>query len=124
MLLESRGPGFSPPASELEQLLRRAVAQAQVPGVVFGMEYPGRRAVGSCVDGAVPAAKLILEADGRRWHRRVEDMRRDRLRDNEAARRGWQTMRFLWEDLVEPTVVVAQLRDTVALRRAVLAAAG
>ncbi len=116
-LLADRGPGYSPPASELERKLRTMIGVAGVPGVVFGASYPGRQSVGSCVDAAIPEVRMVLEADGRRWHQRIESMRRDRLRDNEAARCGWQTMRFLFEDLAEPTEAAAQLRDTHGARR-------
>lgn len=115
-LLAERGPGYSPPASELERGLRTMIGAAGVAGVVFGASYPGRRSVGSCVDAAIPEVRMVLEADGRRWHQRIESMRRDRLRDNDAARSGWQTMRFLFEDLAEPMEAAAQLRDAYAER--------
>jgi very-short-patch-repair endonuclease len=122
-LLEERGPGFSPPASELERLLRFVVRASGVPGVVYGADFPGRRAVGSTVDAAIPAARIVLEADGRRWHQRVDDMLRDRERDNEAARHGWVTLRFMYESLLDPLVAVAQLADTYAARRELFQAA-
>ncbi len=115
-LLEARGPGTTPPATELERLLGCLTDLAGIDEVVVGGPFPGRREIGHCVDALVPAAMLILEADGRRWHQRIEDLRRDRLRDNEAARHGWQTMRFLYEDLVEPTESAVALRETYAGR--------
>ena len=52
------------------------------------------------VDLAVYESKVILEADGRRWHAREQAMARDRQRDREAARQGWLTLRFVHRDLV------------------------
>jgi very-short-patch-repair endonuclease len=51
------------------------------------------------VDRCWPEAKLILEIDGRRWHARERDMAKDRARDREAARLGWQTVRVLDEEV-------------------------
>lgn len=48
-----------------------------------------------------PWARLILEADGRRWHTRLEDFDRDRQRDIEASLLGWTVLRFVWADLIE-----------------------
>ena len=58
-------------------------------------------------------AKLILEADGRRWHNRVAAQRHDRARDKAAARAGWQTMRFCHEELADDADGEAQaIRET------------
>jgi very-short-patch-repair endonuclease len=46
------------------------------------------------VDALIPAWRLIVEADGRRWHSRVNDRERDHDRDNVAAARGFRVMRF------------------------------
>ena len=62
---------------------------------------PGTGAVEGVVDAAYPDCRLILEADGRRWHTRVDDLRRDHERDAEAARAGWQTLRFLYEQITQ-----------------------
>ncbi|MGH9113554.1 MAG: hypothetical protein ACRDZN_14850, partial [Acidimicrobiales bacterium] len=56
-------------------------------------------------------------ADGRRWHTRIRDLRRDHLRDAEAARAGWQTLRFLYEEICEsPGEVVATAADVRRVR--------
>ena len=41
-----------------------------------------------------PDWNLVIEADGRNWHARVEDFEEDRRRDNELATRGIQVLRF------------------------------
>jgi very-short-patch-repair endonuclease len=99
-ILDARGPGHVPAASELERRLFEVCERVGLrPLRQFPL--PGRQAVTGCVDAALPDAKLILEADGRRWHSRVADFRRDRERDKAAARDGWQTMRFCHEELIE-----------------------
>jgi very-short-patch-repair endonuclease len=99
-ILDERGPGHVPAASELERML---FAACDLVGLtpVRQSPLPGDQVISGCVDAAFIDAKLILEADGRRWHTRAADFRRDRERDKAAARAGWQTMRFCHEELVE-----------------------
>ncbi len=117
-LLEARGPGYVPPASELERLLFAALDEAGMDPPVRQFRLPGRGAIDGLVDAAYPAEKLILEADGRRWHTRMRDFPRDALRRNEAARVGWQTINFLWDELKhDPAGVADTVRDVRAQRQ-------
>ena len=111
--LDEVGPGKALPRSRLERLLYAALASGHLPRPVLQHPFPGRMDVEGCVDGAYPDVRLILEADGRRWHTRVRDLRRDHERDAQAARAGWQTLRFLHEHLAgDPAGVCATVRDT------------
>ena len=111
-LLEERGPGYVPPASELERLLFEALSDAGMEAPVRQFPLPGRGVIEGLVDAAYVPEKLILEADGRRWHTRTRDFPRDALRRNEAARVGWQTLGFLWDELkFDPDGVAATVRD-------------
>ena len=66
-----------------------------------------------------PIAASILEADGRRWGTRVADLRRDHERDAEAARVGWLTLRFLYEQIThDPDGVSAVVADVRRVRMA------
>lgn len=117
-LLEERGPGYVPPASELERLLFTALAAAGMEPPIRQFPLPGRGAIEGLVDAAYVPEKLILEADGRRWHTRVRDFPRDALRRNEAARVGWQTLGFLWDELkFDADGVAAMVRDVRRQRR-------
>lgn len=117
-LLDHRLDGWVPPASELERLLLDATDRAGIV-VVRQFPHPGRDLPGRCVDAADVAAKAILEADGRTWHERIDDVRRDHHRDNEALRAGWITIRLGWEELRHDPEGSAQLlADTNAVRRA------
>jgi very-short-patch-repair endonuclease len=90
--------GEPPPESELERLLWLAVARTGLPAS-RQHPLPTREPVHNVVDVAITTSRLILEADGRRWHARQQAMANDRRRDREAARFGWQTLRFMHEDL-------------------------
>jgi very-short-patch-repair endonuclease len=121
-VLDARGPGFVPAASELERMLFETCRLAGLADPVRQFPLPGRAAVTGCVDGAYVEAGLILEADGRRWHTRVGDFARDRARDKEAARVGWQTLRFCHEELTEdPDGEAEAIRETYDQRLALLA---
>lgn len=58
-------------------------------------------------DVAIPQWKMIIEADGRRWHGRLDDFERDRRRDQLAAAQGWIVLRFTWVELVHDPAFVA-----------------
>jgi very-short-patch-repair endonuclease len=116
-VIDERATGERPPSSELERLLYEMCARV---GLRPERQYPhpGLHGLEGCVDGALPDAKLIVEADGRRWHTRVADFSRDRDRDNQATRVGWDTLRFPWEELVgDAEDAAATLVDTYELRR-------
>ena len=51
-------------------------------------------------DVAIPAWRIIIEADGRQWHTRLGDFERDRRRDQLAAANGWLVLRFSWNEIV------------------------
>lgn len=109
--------GNAVPASVLEARLHAAVAAAGVMGVRFQFHLPWSTAADPHrVDAAVPHRRLILEADGRRWHAQLAGFERDRARDNEAGRRGWRTLRVSWFELDRRFAdVVTLLRDAVTL---------
>jgi very-short-patch-repair endonuclease len=116
-VLDERGPGHIPPQSELEARLFDALAIARLPAPRRQFPLPGRGVVEGLVDAAYPGARLIVEADGRRWHTRIRHLVRDHDRDAEAARVGWQTLRFLYERITEtPQEVAATVADVLRAR--------
>jgi hypothetical protein len=119
-ILDDHAPGAVPPSSELERLLFAAIDDAGLPPPRRQFPLPGRQAVTGRVDAAYVDARLIVEADGRRWHTRRADFTRDRQRDNEAARAGWQTLRFTWEELQDdPAEVAATIQEVRSARLAI-----
>jgi hypothetical protein len=101
-VLEDFDTGQVPPATELEWRLDHALQLVPtLPPRVRQSSLPWRGAVAARVDVLIPAWRLIIEADGRRWHTRVEDFERDRERDNDAAVHGYATLRFTWRQLTQ-----------------------
>lgn len=108
--------GDPPPESVLERMLLDVIRRAGLE-VTRQHPLPTREAARGLVDFAVAGSKLILEADGRLWHARLQQMTKDRQRDREAARLGWQTLRFMHEDLRnDPDGEAKSLRETHELR--------
>lgn len=109
--------GEPPPASELERQLHRVAATAQL-AIVRQFPLPWtREPVLGVVDAAVIESKLILEADGRSWHARLEQMAHDRRRDRAAAEAGWQTLRWVHADLVNDIAEAARSLRAIHLVR-------
>ncbi len=105
-------------ATRLEEMLDAALAA--IPGPrpqAQRLIAADLRRVGT-VDRIYPDEKLIVEADGRRWHMRQQRMAEDRRRDAEAAAMGYLTIRFMWEQLdSEPAWCRGVVREALAHRR-------
>jgi very-short-patch-repair endonuclease len=115
-ILDDRGPGFVPAASALERMLFDTCALVGLEPV-RQFPLPNRGDMPGLVDGALIEANLILEADGRRWHDRVAAQRTDRARVKAAARVGWETLRFGYEELLaDPEGEAEIIRETYELR--------
>ncbi len=86
---------YQPPTSELERVLYRLVDHPRGPPTTrqLPIQFENTTAL---VDLYIPSWRLIVEADGRRWHTRKADMERDRNRDNEATAHGLAVLRFTW----------------------------
>jgi hypothetical protein len=108
LLLARSAEGWVAPESELETLLRSAVALVPgCPPVVWQAKAPWSD--DERVDGLIPAWRLILEGDGRTWHARVGDFERDRWRDSQAAACGLRVQRFTHARLKHRRAEVADL---------------
>lgn len=107
---------YQPPTSELERLLYRILDDPGLPPYTRQMPMSFQR-VGATVDAYIPAWRLIVEGDGRRWHTRRADQERDQLRDNEAVAHGYAVLRWGWEILRDrPGQVVDTLLRTGRIR--------
>ena len=98
-VLDERSDGAAETQSYLERLLGEVLALAGIREFSRQHPLPTDGSFHGWVDVYLAWARLIIEADGRRWHSRQADMRRDRERDLAAAERGVQTVRFLHEQL-------------------------
>lgn len=97
--LDLLGPGESMHRSELEKLLNTALRHARLPEPSREHPLPSVQAMTGFVDVCFPEAKWIIEADGRKWYERRQQMTKDAERDTEAARCGYLTTRKMWEHL-------------------------
>jgi very-short-patch-repair endonuclease len=108
--------------SVLERKLFEMIDAAGLERPVSQFPFPGRQFTNGCIDAAYVNAKLVIEVDGRSWHTRIAELKRDHERDADAARSGWQTLRLLWEHVVDdPEGSGAVLRDVLRERRLQLA---
>jgi Protein of unknown function (DUF559)/Transcriptional regulator, AbiEi antitoxin len=118
-VLDARSDGPVPPGSDLERTMFGALAAGGLPAPDRQTPLPGRGLAEGLVDASYRDARVILEADGRRWHTRIRDLAKDHVRDAEAARVGWQTLRFVYEQIVEePEEVCATVADVRSVRLA------
>jgi hypothetical protein len=100
VVLDRLFSGETPGESWLEQVLINAIAAAGGPPLVRQAAHPGRSLPGRLVDLMTrDGTKIIIEADGRTFHGRLQDMARDRERDLTAAAAGYVTLRVMWEQL-------------------------
>lgn len=98
-LLDDREPSAPEHGSSyLEGILDRLLVKGGLPE--WTREYPLSLGAKSCrVDVYIPHWRLVIEADGRNWHARVEAFEEDRRRDNELAMRGIQVIRLTYRML-------------------------
>ncbi|MGH9166842.1 MAG: endonuclease domain-containing protein [Acidimicrobiia bacterium] len=111
-VLEARGPGLEMSESILELELVKLLTAAGLPEPVQQHPLPWRTAGAGRADLAYPDARLLIEADGRRWHTLGQAFESERRRDNLAMLAGWRVLRFTWGDIVErPGDVVWMVRE-------------
>lgn len=100
--------------SVLESVLRFELVQGGVTG--FATQRVVRDAGGRYVlrvDFCFEHVRLVVEADGARWH---PDPARDQKLDNRLAAAGWRVLRFCWSEVVhDPRAVVETVRAAVAV---------
>ncbi len=104
--------------SVLERALARLLAAHDIVGFEAQVRPPWFDGWRGIVDFAHHELQVVLEADGRRWHRRDQEMADDRRRDRLAAAHGWVTIRFMWEEIVErPEATAADITTILRQRR-------
>lgn len=79
------------------------------------IELPG--AVWHELDFYWPALGLAVELDGLDTHGTRSGRRKDRSKDRRVAAVGIQVIRFIWEDLDDPSAVIAEVEAVAAQRR-------
>ncbi len=116
-VLDQRGDGFVPAHSMLESAMFAALDAGGLPPPTRQLPLPGRGPIRGIADGGYLDTQIVLEADGRRWHSRMEAARKDRERDAQVVRAGWVPLRFLYEQILgDPAGVCAVVADTRSMR--------
>jgi G:T-mismatch repair DNA endonuclease (very short patch repair protein) len=115
-LLEDRGGGYIAPESELEARFIELVVAAGFDPPVRQLDVGDDGGYIGRVDFAWPAARLIVEVDGRRWHGAKLDRDADEQRSNRLTAAGWRVIRISWEQMTRrPHEVVALLSAFLSL---------
>jgi very-short-patch-repair endonuclease len=98
IVAERDSEAYQPPGNELERLLYQLLDRPELPDYdrQLPIVYPSSKAT---VDAYIPAWRMIIEGDGRRWHTRKADFERDRQRDNAAAAAGVLVIRLSYQML-------------------------
>lgn len=119
-VLAMHQPGEPVTGSRLEDALFAALRAAGEPLPRKQASLPGGEGL---VDTVYDRSKLIVEADGRRWHARIAQLKKDHDRDAAAAQAGYLTLRMLYEHIVgDPHGTVRVIRNTRLQRERQLAA--
>jgi len=116
-LLSMRKPGKALTDSALEARVLQILLEAGLPRperqfmVTTDEELIGR------VDFAYPKQRLIIEADGYRYHQDFRAWTHDRDRLNKLAADGWRVMHASWKDVDEdPDDFVRRVQEALKLR--------
>lgn len=114
-ILAERGPGYVPSQSWLQRRMLKILADSGLPRPRIEVQLPWRTERESRCDALYERERVLLEADGRRWHTRVDQMAEDRKRDREARLHGYSPFRFVYQELrYEPEVLVDTVREALA----------
>lgn len=115
-LLEERGEGYVPPATELERVGRKVFREGGVPDPEFEVHLGDDDLIGR-VDCYWREARLVVELDGARYHDGLSARESDRQRDNRLMAAGWRVLRFTWDDLtLRPTETIRTIRAALDAR--------
>jgi len=116
-VLDDLGPGVAIARSRLEGLRDPAILEAGLPPPVHEHPLPGARDRAGFVDRCWPEARLVVEADGRKWHSRREQMTIDHDRVLQSQVVGYQTSRLMWELLAGDRPAAGELLGQIHAQR-------
>jgi hypothetical protein len=119
LLLAERVDEYAPTESELEALALRVFKRGGLPMPEMQYPIPWREPGAGRLDFAWVPDTVLVETDGRDWHTRVEDFKRDRARDRQAVLNKWSPLRYTyWELKHEPDMVCDEIRQLLDQNRA------
>ena len=109
-LLDERDERGRPSASRFETRLNRLLISSGLPAMREFKIWDGGEFVAR-VDFCFPDGKLIVEADGFRWHSGRRAWQRDRERRNQLTAMGWRVIQATWDDLTRhPEGLIERIR--------------
>lgn len=110
-LLAVRTDDYVPPASELEALLLAVLDGAGIRRPERQEWVGGTQAPVGRVDFVWRHARVVVEADSRRYHSAWLDVQADHRRDLLLTAAGWRIIRVNWHQLIaEPELLVAAVK--------------
>lgn len=117
-VIESRAGQPALKTSELEAELIDLIDRVGLPEPVREFHAPWLKPIDGRVDLAYIDSRVIIEADGRRWHTLFDAFEIDRRRDNAAQLAGWVVLRFTWRMIrEEPSSVAGTIRSALEARK-------
>jgi hypothetical protein len=112
-VVEEAQRGLSIVKSELEERFLAFLIRVGLPLPLTNVLIEGVE-----VDCVWPAARLIVELDGRAFHDATDSFEADRARDRQLAAKGWHVIRITWRQLQDtPDEVEADLRSLIYAER-------
>ncbi len=113
-LLDARDGG-PVPQSVFETRLLRLLRRTRLPEPVCQHEVRAGGRLIAIVDFAWPDLRVVVEADGYRWHSGRIRWERDRERRNALTLLGWRIVHVTWSDLIHrPQHVVGSIGAALA----------
>lgn len=97
--------------SNLEVLIAKAFSKLKMK---FEPQFPIDRMT---VDFAFPEEMLVVECDGKYWHRTPKQLHRDQKRDALLLQKGWYVLRFKEDNINADPNCCAQQVKTILLER-------
>lgn len=92
----------------LEKKLYKLIMSMNIP-LAFYAQYEAGPTKNYILDGAFPAIKLAVEADGEIWHNNPNKIEQDRQRDMQLAQQGWTILRFTDKEIEKQPKDVAMV---------------
>jgi hypothetical protein len=97
--------------SKAERLMRRICDQAQLPRPIAGA-----RPCGFPVDFFWPAARLVVEVDGLKYHGHRRAFENDRRRDQILVAAGFRVVRVTWRQLThQPVATIVRVAQAMVV---------
>ena len=114
-VLSTKGEGYVPTESELEDLVERVLDAAGLPLPRRQASVGGTTAPIGRIDFLYPGPPLVIEADGKSFHKTWSVTEADQRRGLLLTAAGFRLIRVNWRQLtVEPELFVAAVRAVLA----------